>query len=862
MTGFSSRRRRAIAALGSVLGLMVLTTSGSSAGSWQAKAPMPAARYTHAAATLNGLIHIVGGADLSTCSVLHAHDVYDPVNDAWTSAAPMQVGRAHPSAAVLNDGTNDLLYVVGGASDCGVKAASMEAYDPAANAWTNKAPMPGGGRNSMGAAVIDNRLYVVGGIGTGEALTALGEMYNPITDTWSPIAPMPTVRYAMAIGAIDGILYAAGGGNDIPNFTAVDAYDPATNSWTSKAPLSVVRGYAASTVANGLLYAIGGQPGSLSSVEIYNPVTNTWSAGPALPFARSLMPAANVAGRIYVMGGGYDNAGHIVAETLTLVDSIAPTTTATPSMAANGNGWNNSDVTVTLDATDGVGGTGVQSIAYFLPGSNNIVPGNSVVINFSNEIDATLTYRATDVAGNEEITKALPIKIDKTPPFLPTLSNQTVFATSSAGAVVTFGIPASDTLSGIASTQVTPLSSGMTFPPGTTHVTVTVFDRAGNSTIGGFDVTVNPGDTTPPTTNGNFPAPNANGWNRFNVNINLNANDSGGAAPPSGVQSITYSLSGAQTGGFTVPGSSTSVFVSTEGTTTLTYHATDNRGNVEADHTLTIKLDKTPPSAANLSSITVAATSSAGAVVTFDLAPFDASSGIDSVVFGPGSLPSGSTFPHGTTSENITITDQAGNTTFRNFSVTVNKTLLSIAVTPSTRTISLGQGGGQQFTATGTLYQRSGRDSSRQQRRRRRRRWEPGACRRDVAAAIPVVPQHDRMRQPWVQQPGHHAGCRRGSYDLGEPGDRSGRRRGDAAASEPHARVHSGQRCVRLDRRELDRDAIRGDGHPQRSLEPGQHSGLVGESQSSDRALLLRRGDCQRHRVRDGRRESEPAPVG
>ena len=148
MTGFSSRRRRAIAAFGSVLGLMVLSTSGSGAGNWQAKAPMPAARYTHAAATFNGLIHIVGGADLSTCSVLNAHDVYDPANDAWTSAAPMQVGRAHPSAAVLNDGTKDLLYVVGGASACSVKDATMEAYDPATNSWTYKASMPGGGRRS------------------------------------------------------------------------------------------------------------------------------------------------------------------------------------------------------------------------------------------------------------------------------------------------------------------------------------------------------------------------------------------------------------------------------------------------------------------------------------------------------------------------------------------------------------------------------------------------------------------------------------------------------------------------------------------------------------------------------------------
>src|SRR6185295_9378481 len=97
-------------------------------------------------------------------------------------------------------------------------------------------------------------------------------------------------------------------------------------------------------------------------------------------------------------------------------------------------------------------------------------------------------------------------------------------------------------------------------------------------------ITINPADTTPPATNANYPQPNANGWNRFDVNVNLNAFDSGGAASPSGVQSITYALTGAQTGGGTFNTSNTSFTISTEGTTTVTYHATDNRGNVEADH--------------------------------------------------------------------------------------------------------------------------------------------------------------------------------------------------------------------------------------------------------------------------------------
>jgi hypothetical protein len=64
-------------------------------------------------------------------------------------------------------------------------------------------------------------------------------------------------------------------------------------------------------------------------------------------------------------------------------------------------------------------------------------------------------------------------------------------------------------------------------------------------------------------------------------------------------------------------------------------------------------------------------------------------------------ITSGSTFPHGTTNETVTVTDVAGNTTTRNFSVTVNKTLVSVAVSPPTASVHVLQH--QSFTATGTF---------------------------------------------------------------------------------------------------------------------------------------------------------------
>jgi hypothetical protein len=101
-------------------------------------------------------------------------------------------------------------------------------------------------------------------------------------------------------------------------------------------------------------------------------------------------------------------------------------------------------------------------------------------------------------------------------------------------------------------------------------------------------------DTTPPVTTAvASPAPNGAGWNNANVTITLDSTDNepGG----SGVKQIQWSLAGAQTGSSTVPGNTTTVTISTEGTTTLTYFGTDNAGNIETIKTITINLDKTPP---------------------------------------------------------------------------------------------------------------------------------------------------------------------------------------------------------------------------------------------------------------------------
>jgi hypothetical protein len=77
---------------------------------------------------------------------------------------------------------------------------------------------------------------------------------------------------------------------------------------------------------------------------------------------------------------------------------------------------------------------------------------------------------------------------DTTAPALTLPADQTLEATSAAGAVATFAATATDAV-GVSSLTYS-AASGSTFPIGTTTVTVTAKDAAGNTTNGSFTVTV------------------------------------------------------------------------------------------------------------------------------------------------------------------------------------------------------------------------------------------------------------------------------------------------------------------------------------------------------------------------------------
>ena len=184
------------------------------------------------------------------------------------------------------------------------------------------------------------------------------------------------------------------------------------------------------------------------------------------------------------------------------IDRTAPTTNATAPA-----GWNRTDQTVTLSASDG--GSGVASTRYKV-GDGAEQTGTSVAFTIDGQHE--LTYWSVDLAGNAEAPKTVTVKVDKTAP--------TISATQSPAPVngwnnvdVTVSFECGDTGSGIDS--CTP--SRVIAEDGAAQAVVgTATDRAGNTATATH--TVNR-DTVPPVVAGSrVPATgNAHGWNNTDV---------------------------------------------------------------------------------------------------------------------------------------------------------------------------------------------------------------------------------------------------------------------------------------------------------------------------------------------------------
>jgi peptidoglycan/xylan/chitin deacetylase (PgdA/CDA1 family) len=255
-------------------------------------------------------------------------------------------------------------------------------------------------------------------------------------------------------------------------------------------------------------------------------------------------------------------------------DTTAPVTTTDYTT-----GWHTSPLTVNFTGTDT--GSGVDYTQYSLDGGHSWTNGNAVTITTTGT--TAITYRSADQAGNLEQSKTVTVTVDGAAPV-------TTAAVSPSGwtkGPVTVTLSPADTGgSGLAGTfyQIGALATQTYSAPFTvsdaTPIVYWSTDNAGN--IETYNTLTPQIDTTPPVTTQTV----AHGTGNQAI-VTLTASD-----PLSGVAEIDYSGDGGATW-TTVAAAQTQVTLPLNGSTTLRYHAVDNVGNTESDHTY--ELDGQPP---------------------------------------------------------------------------------------------------------------------------------------------------------------------------------------------------------------------------------------------------------------------------
>ncbi len=340
---------------------------------------------------------------------------------------------------------------------------------------------------------------------------------------------------------------------------------------------------------------------------------------------------------------------------VTVRDSTPPALTLPGNITAQATSAAGAVVNFTASAADLVGGS---VSATCTPASGSTFPQGTTTVNCT----------ATDGAGNR-VTGSFQVTVaDTTAPVLSLPANITLQAASNAGTVATYSASATDAVDGTVPVSCTP-ASGSTFPLGTTTVTCTATDKAGNRATGSFTVTVS-----------GLPTLSLPG------NITAEATSSAGAV-------VTFTVSATDPAQGTISATCTPPSGSTFplGTTTVNCTATNSTGGrATGSFTVTVK-DTTPPALSLPAGITVQAAGPSGATVSYTASATDLVDGSVPVSCSPAS---GATFPVGTTTVACTAADKAGNTANGTFSVTVTPAALPVlAVSPTSLTFSATQGG-------------------------------------------------------------------------------------------------------------------------------------------------------------------------
>lgn len=407
---------------------------------WSTCMPMPTPRSGFAIAVYNNKIYVIGGTMGN--GYLGNNEVYDTVTNSWQTRTSMPTPRADLSACVVDD----QFYLVGGKKYSGINPYYKETdlneiYNPVNDTWTT-GPSMITAVEGYASAVLNGKIYILGGSSQSAAadnsvVTDASQVFDPHTGIWNLTTRLPDATSYAAAVSTTGLMapqriYCVGGySNEFSAQTAV--YFPENNSWNLAQDMPTARANLCVATLNDLVYAIGGLSGGevLATNEVYTPYeygtvapkiqitspTNKTYASVTLSFtvnrgaewlAYSVDGGLNVtvtsATQLFGLAqGGHrvvmyanDSAGNMgVSDTVYFsIDTLPPTVNI---ILPQNTSYQETDIQLQFITNENV-----TLLAYCLDGKENITIVGNVTLPALSEGSHKLTLYASDELGNSD----------------------------------------------------------------------------------------------------------------------------------------------------------------------------------------------------------------------------------------------------------------------------------------------------------------------------------------------------------------------------------------------------------------------------------------------------------------------------
>ncbi len=404
---------------------------------WTTGASMPTARSGFAIAVYKNKIYVFGGTVGS--GYIGNNEVYDPASNTWETKTSMPTPRADLCANVVGD----KIYLIGGkryssASPFYIESNINEVYNPVNDTWTTEAALPTGVQG-YASVVFNDKIHVMGGsrlfasTGTNTVIDA-NQVYDPQTGEWSLGTKLPTVDSYGAAAATSGYMvperiYNIGGFHE--EFTgSTEVYFPQNNSWSSADSMPTPRIHLGLAMVNDVLYAIGGFDGTkwLDANEKYTPA----GYGTVPPKVQITSPENKTYTEVSLaftvnrapewMSYNLDNKANVTIKSETKLSDLS-----------QGSHY------VMIFANDSFGNMGVSDVVYFSidflgPAVNIILPSNQSYDTTDIQLTFTIDENATNLAYSLDGQPNVAIIGNVTLPALSDGSHRlTVYATDALG---------------------------------------------------------------------------------------------------------------------------------------------------------------------------------------------------------------------------------------------------------------------------------------------------------------------------------------------------------------------------------------------------------------------------------------------